>query len=341
MQERLLGVAIHGAGGVARAHAASWRKNPRARIVSVSSRHKETAQHMVDELKLDCPAGDDFDRVLASPDVDIVNISGPNHVHAQQAIAAAKAGKHILVEKPMAMTMDDNRALRDAVAQSGVSSVVSLVLRWHPQVTMARRLLESGAIGEPFYAEANYWHSINPTHHAWELYRKTATGGSAMLLVGCHAVDLLRYLLGDEVVEVSAQANNKRGLYEYPANVVATMRMQTGIVAKASVLLDCRMPYTFNIDLAGTEGTLRDNRLWSSRLFPGQTDWVALPVEAIDSADVHHHPFDAEVNDLVEAIRQGKPGRCTVADAFVTHELCLAVDRSIAEGGRPIRLPLD
>lgn len=76
-------------------------------IVSVSSRRRETAQRLIDELGLDCPAGNDFDAVLANPRVDVVNISGPNHVHAAQGIAAAEAEKHILIEKPMAITMDE------------------------------------------------------------------------------------------------------------------------------------------------------------------------------------------------------------------------------------------
>jgi predicted dehydrogenase len=341
MQNRTLGVAIHGAGVVARAHGASWKKNGNVRIVSVTSRRGETAQRFADELTLDCRTGDDFDAVLRDPAVDIVDICSPNHVHAAQAIAAARAGKHLLVEKPIALTMADNRALRDEVARAGVRTVVSFVLRWHPQVVLLKNLLAARTIGELIYAETDYWHGISPLHHAWDLHSRIATGGSAMLLVGCHAIDVLRYVLADEIVEVAAQSNNKKGLYEYHANVVATLRFRGGTVAKTSVLLDCSLPYTFNIDLVGTEGALRDNRLWSPQLFPGQKTWTPIPVELIDSADVHHHPFDAEVNDLVDAIQQQKDSRCTVADAFLTHELCLAIDRSIAEGGRPVRLPLD
>ncbi len=125
MNNGKLGVAIHGAGNVARAHAASWRKNPHAEIVAVSSRRRETAQRLIDELGLNCAAGDDFDALLADPRVDVVNLSGPNHVHAAQGIAAARAGKHLLVEKPMAITMDENRALREAVASRPASAASS------------------------------------------------------------------------------------------------------------------------------------------------------------------------------------------------------------------------
>jgi UDP-N-acetyl-2-amino-2-deoxyglucuronate dehydrogenase len=162
-----------------------------------------------------------------------------------------------------------------------------------------------------------------------------------MLLAGCHAVDALRWFVGDEVAELSAASNNPKRFFEYDANVVAVVKFRNGVIGKTSVLLDCEMPYSFNIDLAGTQGTLRDNRLWSKKLLPGQTGWATLPTIMPDSADVHHHPFDAEINELVECILQGRESHCNVADAYKTHEVCLAIDRSIASGGRPVQLPLE
>ena len=127
-----LGVAIHGAGKVAYAHAASWLNSPHAKIVSVGSRRRESARRLADKLKLDCTVHEDFEQVLRDGRVDIVNLSGPNQVHTPQGIAAAQAGKHLLMEKPMCLSMEENRALLDAVAKAGVRSVVSFVLRWNP-----------------------------------------------------------------------------------------------------------------------------------------------------------------------------------------------------------------
>jgi len=341
MEDAKLGVAIHGAGWVAGAHAASWAKNPHARIVSISDVRRERAAQLAVRLGLDCRVGDDYDAVLADAEVHVVDLCGPSHVHAEQAIAAAQAGKHVLVEKPIALTMEENRALRDAVAQAGVRSLAGFVLRWNPAFQTIKSLVAAGAIGEVFYAELDYWHGLKPTHHAWHLHSKRKTGGSAMLLGGCHALDGLRWLTGDEPVEASAIANNKRGRFEYDANVVATIRFRSGILGKTAALFDCEMPYTFNIDLAGTEGTIRDNRIWSKRLFPGQTGWTVIPTVLPDSGDVHHHPFDGEINHFVDCIREGRESHCNIADAYHTHELCLAIDRSIELGGRPVKLPLE
>ena len=341
MEDGKLGVAIHGAGWVAHAHAASWKKNPHVSVVSVSDLHNGRARQLADDCGLDCSIRDDYEEVLRDERVDLVDVTGPSYVHAEQGIAAAEAGKHVLVEKPIALTMEENRALRDAVAKAGVKSLTSFVLRFNPQAVTLKSLLDSGAIGELFYVEVDYWHGIGPSHHAWDLHSRKKTGGSAMLLAGCHAVDALRWFAGEEVVEVTAMSNNRKGLFEYDANVVAMVKFESGTIGKTSALFDCEMPYVMNIDLAGTEGTMRDNRIWSKKLFPGQTGWTTVPTVMLDSSDVHHHPFDAEMNHLVDCIRGGRESHCNIADAYRSHELCMAIDRSIASGGRPVKLPLE
>lgn len=340
MHDQKLGVAIHGAGSVACAHAASWLKNPHAEIVSVSSRTVESAQRLAKQLGLTCLVRERYEDVLRDPRVDIVNISGPNHVHAEHGIAAAEAGKHLMIEKPMVISMHENRALRDAVARAGVKSVVSFVLRWNPLFDNLKSLLAAGTIGPLFYVEVDYWHGIGPWYTGWEWAHTYKTGGSAMLLAGCHAVDAIRWFVRDEVVEVAAFGNNVKGLYEYPANVVAALKFAGGAIGKTSTLLDSDMPYAFNIDLVGTEGTMRDNRLWTKKLLPGQTTWASVPTIMPDSGAVEHHPFDAQMNHLVDCIRTGQESHCNVADAYHTHEVCMAIDQSLAQGGHPVRLPL-
>ncbi len=336
-----LGVAIHGVGQVAYAHAASWLKNPQAKIVRVSSRNRASAERLVATLGLDATVGDHFDEILRDERVDIVNVSGPNQVHAEQGIAAAEAGKHLLMEKPMCVSMEENRALRDAVAKAGVKSVVSFVLRWNPLIENLKALLAQGAIGRLFYVEIDYWHGLAPWWSGWEWARHQRNGGSTMLLGGCHAMDAIRWLAGEEIVEVAAFGNNVKQNFEYDANVVAILKFQSGAIGKTSALFDADMPYQFNIDLAGAEGTLRDNRLWSKKLLPGQTGWTTMQTILPDSGAVEHHPFDAEVNHLVECIRENRESHCNIADAYRTHEVCMAIDRSLAQGGRPVKLPLE
>ncbi len=338
--DRKLGVAIHGAGAVAYAHAASWKKNPHVQIVSVSSRSRQSAEKLAKTLQLDCTIHESYEQVLKDERVDIVNLSGPNYVHAEQAIAAADTGRHILVEKPMVLTMEENRALRDAVERAKVKSIVSFVLRWNPMFESLKTFLASGSIGDIFYAEVDYWHGLGPDYRGWEWASKKATGGSSMLLGGCHAVDAMRWFVADEVEEVSAFGNNQKGFFEYDANVVAIVKFRSGVIGKTSVLFDAKMPYTFNVDLIGTEGTTRDNRFWAPKLLAGQSSWTLFPTTTPDSGDVHHHPFDAQINHFVDCIREDKESHCNIADAYRTHELCLAIDRSVEQGGAVVKLPL-
>ena len=335
-----LGVAIHGAGQVAYAHVASWLKNPQVKIVSIGSRRVESAQRLAAKFGLDCSIHERFDDVLADKRVDIVNLSGPNQVHAAQGIAAAEAGKHILMEKPMCLSMDENRALRHAVAKAGVRSVVSFVLRWNPLSENLKSLLAAGAVGKLFYVEIDYWHGLGRGWTGWDWGHTIASGGSAMLLGGCHAVDAIRWFAGREVVEVAAFANNVKNTFEYPSNVVAIFKFDDGSIGKTSTLFDVEMPYAFNIDLAGSEGTLRDNRVWSKKLLPGQTGWTTMQTIMPDSAAVEHHPFEAQINHFVDCILQGRESHCNIADAYRTHEVCIAIDRAIASG-KPVRLPLE
>jgi len=341
MQDETLGVAIHGAGKVARAHAASWLRTAGCRIVSVGSRRRESAEQLVRELKLDCEVHDRLEDALRDPRVQIVNISGPNQVHAEQGIAAAEAGKHLMMEKPICLSTQENLALRDAVVRNGVRSVVSFVLRWNPLLENLKSLLAARAIGDLFYIEVDYWHGLSGRRGSEHWYYQQASAGSTMLLGGCHAVDLLRWLAGDEVVEVCAYSNNAQHCFQYDANVVAIVRFRGGAIGKTSALFDAVMPYQLNIDLAGTEGALRDNRLWSKKLLPGQTGWTTMSTVMPDSGDVHHHPFDAQFSHFVACIRDGRESHCSIADAYKTHEICLAIDRSIAAGGQPVRLPLE
>ncbi len=341
MENQTLGVAIHGAGWVARAHAASWMRNANCRIVSVGSRRRESAEKMVRELGLDCRIHDRFEDVLNDPDVGIVNISGPNNVHTEQGIAAAEAGKHLLMEKPMCLSMDDNRRLRDAVVDAGVKSIVGFVARWNPLVQNLKSLVTQGAVGELLFLEIKYWHGLGPWWSGWEWGRTRAIGGSTMLLAGCHAVDALRWLSGDEVAEVTAVSNNKKERCEFDANVVAIVKFRNGAIGTTSALFDSEMPYQFNVDLVGTDGTLRDHRIWSPKMFPGQKGWTTMDALALDSGDVEHHPFDAMIDHFVDCILLDRETDCSITDAYYSHELCLAIDRSIQSGGERVCLPLE
>jgi len=330
-------VGIFGAGWVSGEHLKAYLANG-CEVVALGSRRQASAERLAREHGLECPCFDDLAAFLATPGLQAVSLCGPNHVHAAQTIAAAEAGKHILIEKPVAIERSSLHAMHEAVKRASVRTVASFVLRWNPLFDTIQALLAQQAIGTMVYAEVDYWHEIGPWWTGYEWARRADSGASAFLTGGCHAVDAMRYLTGEEIVEVSAYAATAAATdYEYPPTVVAAVKFSGGAVGKLSVSFEAWLPYQFNIDLLGTDGAIRDNRVWSRKLFPGATDFAAVPTILPNSGEVSHHPFTGEIAHFIECIRTGQESHCNLADAVRTHEVCLAIDQSVAAGG-PVRV---
>lgn len=330
-----LGAAINACGWVAYEHAKAYLRNPHTRIVGVTSRTRASAEALVAELGLDCRIYSDYDALLADDEVDIVSVTTPNFLHARDAIAAAQAGKHICLEKPAGINEEELDELGAAVTRAGVTSVVSFVLRWNQQVENIKHLVAQGALGELFYCEADYWHGVGKVIRADRWIAKRAEAGSAMLTGGCHAVDMARNFMG-EVATVSAHSHNNPALgFEYDTATVCVVEYESGAVGKISSILELVGPYQFNVTVMGSEGTAQGNRVFSRVLAPEQSDYFEIPCITPNSGDVAHHPFQQEIDHLVECIRAGIDCVPNIADGIRTSRVCLAADRSAANGGRP------
>ncbi|MBI2297972.1 MAG: Gfo/Idh/MocA family oxidoreductase [Armatimonadetes bacterium] len=333
-------VGIYGAGWVSGEHLKAYLGNPQCEVVAIGSRKLASAEKLAREHGVDAACYDDYGRFLAHPGLTAVSLTGPNHVHAEQTIAAAQAGKHLIIEKPVAIDRDSLHAMAAAVERAGVRTVVGFVLRWNPLFDCIRAQMAGQVIGKLVYAEVDYWHEIGPWWTGYEWARTLDSGGSAFLTGGCHAVDALRYLTGDEVAEVCGYAATAAPTsFEYPPTVVAALKFTSGAVGKLSVSFEAWLPYQFNVDLLGTEGSIRDNRIYSRTHLPGATDFAVVPTVLPNSGEVSHHPFQGEIDHFVTCIQSGAESHVNLADAVKTHEICLAIDRSVSEG-RPVKLPL-
>ncbi len=142
---------------------------------------------------------DDYRELLARRDIDVVDVTTPNHAHAEIVIAAAQAGKHIYCEKPLAMTVAEGQRMVAVVAQAGVKTQMTFNLRFFPAVARARQLIESGFLGNIFSFRGRYYRSSYIAADkplSWRL-RKDVSGGGALFDLGSHILDLIYYLLGD------------------------------------------------------------------------------------------------------------------------------------------------
>lgn len=336
-----LGVGIVGTGWVAGEHIRAFQGHGGTEVVALCGRQAEKTKAFAGEFGLNCETFTDYEKMLAHPGVDIISIATPPDCHREQAVAAAQAGKHILLEKAMATTLEDSRAIRDAVAQAGIKSVVSFVLRWNPLFEIIKAQLADDAIGKVFLGEVDYYHGIGPWYKQYRWNIKKDVGVSSLLSAGCHAMDALRWFMGGDVVEVMQYATHGGGVdfsdYEYPATTTTICKFADGRIGKVSSSIECIQPYVFNINLVGTQGTIRNNQIYSKTKYPGQTTWTNVPTVMPDSGDVSHHPFVHEVAHLVECISSGTESHTNVADAFKTHEICFAADRSGREG-KPVKV---
>jgi predicted dehydrogenase len=337
-QREKLGVGIRGAGQVAYEHAKAIRNNPRLYLAAVCSRSMESAQKLAKESNPEAKVYAHYEDLLADARVDIISICMPNYLHAREAILALQAKKHLILEKPTAITREELSALRRAARQAQTRTVVSFVARWHPMVKNLRALLDRRALGHIYYTEVDYWHGIKPTFASYPWIRRKEFAGGAMITGGCHAADLARYFKGEEIIEVSAYRCKNREDFDYFTTLVAAVKFRDGSVGKLSASLDglC-FPYQLNIDLLGTEGAIRDNRVYSKGLFPIQNDWVTLPTPTPNSGAVTHHPFQEEIDNLVSSIYEDVPVLSDVLDACNSVEVAIAIEESAAEG-KPVAL---
>jgi predicted dehydrogenase len=249
-------------------------------------------------------------------------------------VAAAEAGKHVIIEKPVALTMDDVRKQQAAVAKTGVKTIVSFVLTWNPLLMTIDDLIRKDAFGNVFMVEVDYLHRIWCGPAKWLGTKKQ--GGSSFLAGGCHAVSAMEWFARSDAVEVSAYTVKTENPNEYPGTTTAVVKFENGAVGRTTSCFDARMPYVFNIGVYGTEGSIRNDKVFAPKLFPGQNDFMTIPCALPDSGDVAHHPFRGEVTHFIDCILEDKKPFPNLDDAAKTMAICIAADLSSAEG-RPVK----
>jgi predicted dehydrogenase len=361
-----LGVGIVGIGWCAAQHITAFNHNAHAEVRLLCGRDEGRVRASLARSNVEAPGAritTRFDDLLESPDIQIVAIATPNHLHAAQAVAAARAGKHILIEKPTALSAVELAAIHEAVASAGVRTIVSFELRYNPYIRFVRWLRGSGRLGAIHFARVQYLSRILDWYAGWEWCRTRQGGGSHLLAAGCHAVDAIRWLSGREPVEVSAYHARITPGYEWPTTIVANLRLSGGALGHVTSSTDFQLPYTFGVELMGHLASVRDTLIaWNDepvdleelrsanpipevRLHKADygTAGRAIRIEAPmpDSADVSHHPFQGEIDELVDAVRHDRETNLNVFDAEKTMAVCLAADQSAMAGGMPVAIATD
>lgn len=338
-------VGIVGYGWAATAHIDAINATRQGRVAAICS------SRPLDAAELSARHGGairvyrDLDAMLADPAIRVVDVTSLPSLHRDHAVAAARAGKHIILEKPMANSRAEVREIVAAAAEHGVRGCVCFELRFSNQMEATRALLAEGLLGRLHYGEVDYYHGIGPWYgqFRWNTGRKD--GGSALLTAGCHALDALVMLLGDggrnPVVQVSSLSTRSTSdifaPYEYDTSSVSILHFADGAVGKTAAIVDCLQPYYVHTHLVGSEGSLLDDRFHSMKLRTDKSQWSRLAMKLCDSGDVSDHPYQAQFQAFFDALDRDEEMPLTgFTEAARTFDVIFAADESAARGGTPV-----
>ena len=328
-------VGVVGYGWVAGAHIAAINATTLGRVTAVySSRSLDAAQVSAVHGGSPIKVYNKFEDLLADRDIHVVSICSYPKDHARQAIAAAKAGKHLIIEKPLALSWNDCLEIQKAVQAAKVKTCVCFECRFSSQFITIKAIIDRGLLGRIHYAEVDYYHGIGPWYGQYRWNTAKDQGGSSLLTAGCHAMDALLLCMGDDVETVSSYSSHSQNrdfaTYEYPTTSVTILKFKDGRVGKVASVVDCLQPYYFHVHLVGSEGSLLDNKFYSTTLGGlNKNQWSQLSMKMLDSGDVSDHPYQTQFEAFFTALDAGHDMPLTsLAHAMRTHEVIFAADSS-------------
>ena len=258
-----LKIGLVGTGGISRQHLPGYQLDPdRIRISAVCDIREDAAREFAAEAGVDTVFTDIHD-LLDQSDIDAVDICTIHDTHAELAIAAAQAGKHVLLEKPMAISLDECRAIVEATQEAGVTFMVAQHLRHVPTYMALRRRIQAGELGRIWSARVDTFltaalddpnQPIAPRAGWWGFDGKRG-GGGVITLLSVHHLDLMRYLVG-EVVRVEARAWRGHPSFTNDAEdrAVATLEFANGAIGTLTASLTSRAPWLFQTVILGDQG---------------------------------------------------------------------------------------
>lgn len=335
--DRPVRVAVIGAGLIARrAHLPAYVAAEEAEVAAIVSAHRETAEEAARQFG-NPRVLDSWQAAVADPDIDAIDICTPNSLHSVIAIAALKAGKAVLVEKPMATSLAEADAMVAAAREARVVLAVAHNLRFVPIYAAMQQLLADGAIGRIFSARGFFMHAGPDEFWGatsdW-FWREGEAGGGALLDMGIHMIDLLRWMIGRRVLEVSAMTARVLKPTFADDNAMVLMRFEGEILASVQSSWSARPVPDRQMAFHGEFGNLMMGRSSEEPLVlnlqEGSEARKVLPT--IPAASPFGNPF---VN-FARAIQGSAPPLVTGEDGRVSLAIALAAYQS-AKTGRVVQ----
>lgn len=302
----MLKVGILGAGFMGGTHARAFAKQPQVQIVGISSQSADKAARLAAEVGAQ-PFTDAM-ALATRPEIDAISITLPTHLHQDYAVAALNAGKHVLVEKPMALTIDECDTMIEAARKNNRTLMVAHVLRFWPEYVALADFLQAGQLGRPLSVTASRL-STRPNWGEW--FANPDWTGGAVLDLHIHDLDILNWLFGPPQTIYAQGLRGPAGGWDH----MLTVADYNGVKAfvEGSVLLPAGYPFTMTLwvlcEYGSVEFTFRAGGTGVETGTSSGTSLVVyeagreprpLPVAAGDG-------YERQVAHFVESLRQGRP----------------------------------
>lgn len=339
---KMVRVCIVGCGRIAQVrHIPEYLDNPDAKIAGYFDLNQERADELA--KKYGGKAYTDFPQMLKDPEIDAISVCTANNMHAKASIAALLAGKHVLCEKPMAMSLEDCQAMAKAAKDSGKILMIDHNQRFTKAHRKAKALLDAGEIGKILTFRTMFGHggpetwSIDPGKATWFFSKEKAVFG-AMADLGIHKTDIISYLTGSEVAKVSAvmgtldkvdAGGNKIGVDD---NVLCIYTMKNGVIRTMTASWTNYGKEDNSTTLYGTKGVMK-------------IYYDGMPSIVIDYRDGTRATFDMEpiqtndhqsktgvIDDFIDCIKTGRQPETGADSALSAMRAIFAAKRSAEEG---------
>jgi len=333
-EDRKIGYCIVGLGRISMEHFMPAVKNSsKSRVTAVVSGHRDKAGRMAGEYGI--PVGsiynyENYDEIAKNPAIDVVYIALPNSMHAEYTVRAAKAGKHVLCEKPMATSVEDSRAMIAACESAGKKLMIAYRCQYEPANLRAVQLIRAGKLGSIQSIESAFGFPIAPNE--WRLNKKLA-GGGPLMDVGIYCLNASRYLTGEEPTNVAGFSSvvDKDGRFAEVEEALSwTMKFPGGALASCTCTYGNLMTGYFRV--RGSRGTItmepafNYDKLHLSAQIEGQP-----PIDfAPDDPDPMH--FLREADHMADCILQNKQPKTPGQEGLRDMELMARIYRSCERG---------
>ena len=314
-----------------------------AELVAVYSRDMDRARDFASRHAAGA-AYDSLEALLGDPRVDVVYVANPNRLHAHTSVLAARAGKHVLVEKPMAVSVEESVEVVRVCNAKGVKLGVGFHVRHHPGHVETRRLIQEGVLGTVALVQAHWGFGVRGAElppprtglSEWWGIPDMVGGASAMMGSGVHAVDDLRYLLGQEITEVTAMTDGQT--LERPLENLAAMCLRFSGGAIAMVSCGRRTPDSKNdVTIYGSNGRVYLHDTLRGPL-QGSLEVVSEGHNSLDSYESDELAlFKSQVESFNRSVQEDVDPVASGVDGLRVVEVTVAMIES-AKTGRLVRL---